>query len=88
MSGLDKRYTWCTDYDRADPALPSGQSETRYLVVKDGATGQMLHEVAYAYWRGGHWNENDAEDKRARTEVEAWLDEHFPAYEDPLAYWD
>lgn len=85
LTHLRTRYQAQLDAER----LPSQNTERHslYCVVVDQATGQTLWETAYDY-RPGEWDHNRAEEKRARIEALAWLDERYPDHRDPLKYWE
>jgi hypothetical protein len=75
---LVPRYTvaWLFPGDDLEADLAKDQ---RAYAVKDG--GKII-------WRGGAFDTGDWKTDDARgAEARAWLNEHYPHFEDPTLYW-
>lgn len=82
--GLEKRYSVTAFYRHPDGRESIG--------VKDTGTGELLYAaLTYASTPARSSiprEERNQADDRAEKEAVAWRAEHFPNWEDPLAYWD
>ncbi len=73
-----------TRYAAEEAFHPDIAAGTRtYAAIDRQQAGDPLFVSASLYRR-----EKEPQALQARAEAEAWLDRHFPAWRDPLAYWD
>jgi hypothetical protein len=77
------------------PATEDYDSHYNYYRVLDNVTGETLfhtdnilnYKSAKVTGLPFDWEKNDREKKAALEQVKNWLAEHYPDYENPLAYW-
>jgi hypothetical protein len=74
---LNPRYTVDCVFLRENQQTPSEQ--VAYCVKDSGKEIYRTEPIGSTDW---------AADKKVRAFAEAWLQERFPNYEDPTAYWD
>ena len=75
---VNKRYSYTQDYDR--------QGECQEIVEQITDCGEIIHETEPLALGGDEkrWEVSDRSIKVAIT----WLDEHYPGWNDPAAYWE
>lgn len=82
--GLESRYSVTSFYSHPDGRESIG--------VKDTGTGELLYAaLTYASAQARQdipWKERHPADDEAEKKAEAWREEHFPDWKNPLAYWD
>lgn len=83
---LSRRYSTHQDYKRRD------EEKIYVAIVADGYVAEKPHDTKIIYTTdpipcpetGDDWDAYDKTNKDAKE----WLDEHYPDWNDPAAYWD
>jgi hypothetical protein len=82
---LNRRYSYSEVYDHMEDYIPNTM---QYFVRDDGDNGKILYETeAVPYkekYEGDFWDIQNACEQQAIN----WLNENYPEWESPLAYWD
>jgi hypothetical protein len=76
----NRRFGIGMDYDRSDKGII-------VKFVTDGET-KVFTTKEYPYTGEQYREDYKAQDSAATDEVTAWLEEHYPNWEDASAYWD
>ncbi len=78
--GTDRRFSIGMDYERSDKGVI-------VKFVTDGGT-KVFTTKEYPYTGEQYREDYKAQDSAATNDVKAWLQEHYPKWEDASAYWD